>query len=83
MQNLQEDDDMVRQTHSKSKGHMFFAKGTDNTTYEFYKVGGNIYKAPVSNVMDLSTKARIGRFEGPGTKEYTAYIKEVWKGTKK
>lgn len=74
---------MAKQTHTKSKGHMFFAKGTDNTTYEFYKIGGNIFKAPISNVMDLNTNARIGRFEGPATKEYTAYIKGIWKGTNK
>lgn len=30
---------------------------------EFYEVGGQVYRAPESSVFDLTTGARIGRWE--------------------
>jgi len=48
----------------KSKGHVAFFTGTDGSQYELYKQdNGELYRAPVSNVIDLDTGNRIGRFE--------------------
>ena len=44
----------------KSKGHLFFKDG-----YEWYIVGDHVYRAPLSNVFDIDTGARIGRWEFP------------------
>lgn len=42
----------------KSKGHLFFKDG-----YEWYLLGDQVYRAPLNNVFDIDTGARIGRWE--------------------
>ena len=44
----------------KSKGHVAFDRFFDEY---FIASNGDLYRAPVSNVIDLDTGNRIGRFE--------------------
>lgn len=46
---------------TKSRGHIAWSK---DGAFEFYEVRGEVYRAPIGNVFDLDTKARIGRWEG-------------------
>lgn len=49
----------------KSRGHVGFYT-YEGTQYEVYKdANGNLYRAPVGNVIDLDTGNRIGRWEAP------------------
>lgn len=43
---------------TKSIGHIAFVDG-----FEYYERDGQIYKASISNVMDVRTSQRIGRWE--------------------
>jgi hypothetical protein len=45
---------------TKSKGHLFFKDGQ-----EWYQAGGEIYRAPTGNVIDVETGYSIGRWEFP------------------
>lgn len=49
----------------RSRGHLgFYSYG--NTQYEVYEDDeGDIWRAPISNVIDCRTGNRIGRWEGP------------------
>lgn len=51
----------------KSRGHLCFVQSSyDSAWYEFYQAdNGDIYKAPISCVIDVVTGYRIGRFECP------------------
>jgi len=42
----------------KSKGHINF-----EGDYEYFRIGNEVYRAHISNVMDGTTNARIGRWE--------------------
>jgi len=46
----------------KSKGHMFFID-INNVCYEYYTDGIDVFRGPVSNVIDCLTGYRIGRYE--------------------
>lgn len=49
----------------KSKGHVCFYQYEQNK-YELYlDAKGNLYRAPVGNVIDIDTGYRMGRFEAP------------------
>lgn len=49
----------------KSPGHVAFFD-YENTTYELYKdAKGDLFRAPISNVFDVDTGYRIGRWEAP------------------
>lgn len=49
----------------KSPGHVAFFD-YENATYELYKdAKGDLFRAPVSNVFDVNTGYRIGRWEAP------------------
>lgn len=51
---------------TKSAGHLLFWRDdASRTTYEYFEAGAGICKAPVSNVLDLMTGARAGRWECP------------------
>lgn len=56
----------------KSKGHLGFVVSTDGTISEVYSYGGNLHVAPLSNVIDLDSGCRFGRWEGP--ESFRAYI---------
>jgi hypothetical protein len=43
---------------TKSKGHICFIED-----YEWYAVNGELYRAHVTCVLDVDSKARIGRWE--------------------
>lgn len=47
---------------TESKGHLFFFLDDHGTTHEVYEVGPAIFRAPLSNVIDIDTGYRIGRF---------------------
>jgi hypothetical protein len=55
-----------REAVEKSQGHIGFFKDSEGRQHELYKTpGGELFRAPVSNVIDLDTKNRIGRWEAP------------------
>lgn len=48
---------------TKSAHHLGFSySDVDVQWYEYYTLGQEVYRAPLSNVMDLTTKSRMGRF---------------------
>lgn len=52
--------------YQKSRDHvLFYHSEMNNTDYELYRDNGEWYHAPVSNVIDVTTKNRIGRWIGP------------------
>ena len=60
----------------KSKGHCAFYE-YNSTKYELYfGPEGDLYKAPISNVIDVRNGYRIGRWEAPPwmAKEYVKTI---------
>lgn len=54
------------QEPDKSQGHVSWFKSPDGYMHELYKdAAGNLYRAPHHNVIDVTTKNRIGRWEAP------------------
>ena len=53
------------QTIKRSKGHVGFFTRPDGTTAELFEENGELHTAPVSNVFDLDTGNRHGRWEAP------------------
>ena len=52
--------------NAKSKGHIGYYTRPDNIVCELYKDdNGDLFTAPLSNVIDLDTKNRIGRWLVP------------------
>ena len=60
----------------KSSGHIGFFVRTDGTKCELYEEkNGDVYTAPLSNVIDVETGNRIGRYEcGKNMKSYIVGI---------
>lgn len=50
---------------AKSKGHVAFVRTSSHGDFEFYVLDGEVYRAPVTNAMDVGSGARFGRWEGP------------------
>jgi hypothetical protein len=48
-----------------SRGHVAWFNKTDGAVYELYRIGDDLYTAPISNVIDMDTQNRIGRYEAP------------------
>ena len=46
---------MQQMNTQKSNGHLAFLDD-----YEYFKLDGNVYKAPVSNVLDINVHVRVG-----------------------
>ena len=51
--------------HVKSRGHIGWFHRPDGQLCELYQAGEELFTAPVSNVIDIDTGFRIGRFEAP------------------
>ena len=56
-----------------SNGHVGWSNGL-----EYYVVNGDVYRAPESNVMDIDTGSRIGRWECP-VEHYRHFWEAVYK----
>jgi hypothetical protein len=56
----------------KSNGHIGFFRDGDGNRHELYRESnGDIYRAPILSVIDLSTRNRIGRWVCFGRDEKT------------
>jgi len=50
---------------AKSKGHVAFVRTSSHGDFEFYVLDGEVYRAPITNAMDVARGVRFGRWEGP------------------
>lgn len=62
-----------------SRGHWAWASAPGIEAVEYYIRGGEIFRAPVSNVLDCRTGFRIGRWEGPDRPEFREHIRNIWR----
>jgi hypothetical protein len=67
----------MNQHIQKSVGHIGWFHRPDGQLCELYEDGGELFTAPVSNVIDLDTGNRIGRFEAP--LHMLTYVKQYLK----
>lgn len=61
----------------KSVGHIGWFHRPDGQLCELYEDAGDLFTAPVSTVIDLDTRNRIGRFEAPT--HMLTYVKQYLK----
>lgn len=66
---------------AKSKGHVAFVRTQAHGDYEYYVQAGEVYRASVSNAMDLDGY-RMGRWEGP-ERQLSTIIKQQVDAAKK
>lgn len=62
-----------------SRGHWAWAYAPGAGLIEYYAYGGHLHRAPASNVIDLDTAVRIGRWEGPDRPGIRENIRNVWR----
>lgn len=62
-----------------SVGHFAWAWAPGAGLVEYYMFGGHLYWAPASNVIDLDTGCRFGRWEGPARPGVLENVRAVWR----